>query len=114
MPCYHCGARQTDPVRGTSPWKRGVRHERQVLVCPECQRTHDWIADIDTCGDCGSIDLTCRLGEIECHWCGAVRPVEQHAGGRAEQEVLSSAPELSIEVARALERVLSTRTRRVG
>jgi hypothetical protein len=71
MPCYRCGARQTDPVRGASPWKRGVRHEAQVLVCPDCQREHD--LDLDTCASCGSIALIRRLGEVECRSCGAVR-----------------------------------------
>ena len=71
MPCFRCGARQTDPVRGASPWKRGVRHETQVLICPDCQRSGD--LDLDTCHSCGSTALICRLGEIECRSCGAVR-----------------------------------------
>src|SRR5690606_39272801 len=70
MPCYRCGARQTDPVRGVSPWKRGVRHGSQVLICPDCQRTHD--LELDTCAGCGSVALICRLGEVECRACGAV------------------------------------------
>ena len=32
MPCYRCGARQVDPVRGHSPWRRGVKDDEQVLV----------------------------------------------------------------------------------
>ncbi|WP_182887704.1 hypothetical protein [Microbispora sp. H10885] len=71
MPCYRCGARQIDPVRGASPWKRAVRREAQVLVCPDCQRVHD--LDLDTCASCGSIALICRLGEIECRSCGEIR-----------------------------------------
>jgi len=49
MPCYRCGARQTDPGKGPSPWKRGVIADEQVLVCPDCQQTHDWTADLDRC-----------------------------------------------------------------
>ena len=102
MPCYRCGARQTDPVRGSSAWKRGVQGERQVLVCPVCQSTHDWKTDLDRCADCGATDLICRLGEIECRGCGHVRAAER----AAETLVTSGAPGLSEEVAAALSRVL--------
>ncbi|MFD0689038.1 hypothetical protein [Actinomadura fibrosa] len=73
MPCFRCGARQTDPVRGASPWKRGVRADHQVLVCPDCQAACDWAADLDRCSACGSAALVCRLGEIECRDCGHTR-----------------------------------------
>ncbi|MGI5274659.1 hypothetical protein ACQEUU_36395 [Nonomuraea sp. CA-218870] len=99
MPCYRCGARQTDPVRGASPWRRGVRRETQVLVCPDCQRLHD--LDLDTCAGCGSAALIRRLGEVECRACGAVRIAQ------ADGPVAScSPPGLSAEVAAALDRVL--------
>ena len=106
MPCYRCGARQVDPARGDSPWRRGVRGDQQVLVCPGCQADTDWTADMDKCSQCGSAHLVRRLGEAECRDCGAVvaqaeavaRPPERAPGGRA--------PGLSEEVARALERVL--------
>jgi hypothetical protein len=100
MPCYRCGARQTDPVRGASPWKRGVRREAQVLICPDCQRLHD--LDLDTCGGCGSTTLICRLGEVECRACGTVRL------GRADDLLVGSGapPGLSAEVEAALNRVL--------
>ncbi|RJL34660.1 hypothetical protein [Bailinhaonella thermotolerans] len=100
MPCYRCGARQTDPARGASPWKRGVRAESQVLVCPDCQRVHDWTADLDRCEACDSATLVCRLGEIECRDCGHVRPV------RRDQETAGVAPGLAEEVEAALSRVL--------
>jgi hypothetical protein len=100
MPCYRCGARQTDPIRGASPWKRGVRAERQVLVCPDCQTVGDWTAALDHCTACDSAMIVCRLGEIECRDCGHVRPAEP---GTAESTV---APGLSEEVAAALGRVL--------
>ena len=97
MPCFRCGARQTDPVRGASPWRRGVRHETQVLICPDCQRSGD--LDLDTCHSCGSTALICRLGEIECRSCSAPpRP--------------TGVPGLSEEVAAALDRVLGRTSRR--
>jgi hypothetical protein len=73
MPCYRCGTRQVDPDRGESPWKRGVRGERQVLICPGCQTTFDWTSDLDHCDVCASVRLVRRLGEVECRDCGAVR-----------------------------------------
>jgi hypothetical protein len=72
MPCYRCGVRQTDPVRGPSPWKRGVRGGSQVLVCPDCQRAHDWTGDLDQCAACGSTLLVRILGETHCRACGAM------------------------------------------
>jgi hypothetical protein len=72
MPCYRCGTRQVDPDRGQSPWKRGVRAERQVLICPGCQASFDWAADLDRCAVCGGVHLVRRLGEIECRDCGRV------------------------------------------
>ncbi|TMR95111.1 hypothetical protein [Nonomuraea basaltis] len=101
MPCYRCGARQTDPVRGASPWQRGVREESQVLICPDCQRLHD--LDLDSCGTCGSTALICRLGEVECRSCGAVRMARSDTplGGS-----MAPPPGLSAEVEAALNRVL--------
>ncbi|QKW37809.1 hypothetical protein HUT06_30525 [Actinomadura sp. NAK00032] len=83
MPCYRCGARQTDPVRGASPWKRGVKAERQVLVCPSCQAARDWADDLDRCSECGSAALVCRLGEVECRGCGHTRPAVRDEPGDA-------------------------------
>jgi hypothetical protein len=64
--------RQVDPARGHSPWRRGVRGDQQVLICPTCQGMHDWKADLDQCGRCGSVRLVRRLGEVECRDCGLV------------------------------------------
>jgi len=72
MPCYRCGARQVDPDRGESPWKRGVRADRQVLVCPACQASVDWMSELDRCPVCSSAHLVRRLGEVECRDCGYV------------------------------------------
>jgi len=107
MPCFHCGTRQTDPDRGASPWQRGVRHDRQVLICPECQRTGRWPAELDHCGECGSTELICRLGEIECRACGAVRGARPRPA-----ETVPATGTLSTEVAQALDRVLGHRKSR--
>ncbi|MGV9374896.1 hypothetical protein ACWDRB_03730 [Nonomuraea sp. NPDC003707] len=104
MPCYRCGARQTDPVRGASPWQRGVRRETQVLICPDCQRLHD--LDLDSCAACGSVALICRLGEVECRSCGDVRLARSDALTGSPISPPSSPPGLSAEVEAALNRVL--------
>lgn len=101
MPCFSCGARQTDPIRGSSPWTRGVRHETQVLICPDCRRTHE--VDLDTCLSCGSVALICRLGEVECRSCGAVRLAR---GDNRPTASHACAPGLADEVEAALARVL--------
>lgn len=101
MPCYRCGARQTDPVRGASPWKRGVRRETQVLICPDCQRLHG--LDLEACDTCGATTLICRLGEVECRSCGAVRPARADSLVGSE---MGAPPGLSAEVEAALNRVL--------
>ena len=132
MPCYRCGVRQTDPSRGQSPWKRGVRRDSQVLICPHCQASGDWMADLARCPRCGSVHLVRRLGEVECRDCGTIVPPSagpgEAPGGEAlggetlESEALGGealggevalteraggpSPDLSEEVARALERVL--------
>jgi hypothetical protein len=124
MPCYRCGTRQVDPDRGESPWQRGVRGDRQVLVCPACQASFDWRADLDPCPVCASVHLVRRLGETECRDCGWVRPsapaglpghlaalAPAPPGGRPVPEVSEAgnlAPEsdLAREVERALARVL--------
>jgi hypothetical protein len=102
MPCFRCGARQTDPLRGASPWRRGVRSDRQVLICPECQSADGWDAELDRCADCAATSLVCRLGEVECRICGYVREAAPVDG----RLVTSGAPGLSEEVAAALDRVL--------
>jgi len=72
MPCYRCGVRQIDPDKGESPWKRGVRADRQVLICPACQASSDWTGELDRCPVCSSLHLVRRLGEVECRDCGYV------------------------------------------
>jgi hypothetical protein len=130
MPCYRCGARQVDPDRGESPWKRGVVTEHQVLICPPCQSSFDWQAALDRCPVCESAHLVRRLGEIECRDCGHVRDggaaggVTLGAGdaGRTREPPPAAGPAsgsaapppgLAEEVERALEKVLG-RTRRTA
>jgi hypothetical protein len=75
MPCYRCGSRQSDPERGkASPWKRAVRREHQVLICPDC--AEDALADLDGCDRCGGTRLIRRLDQIECLDCGLAREAD--------------------------------------
>ena len=92
-PCYHCGQRQTDPGKGPSAWKRGVIADEQVLVCPECQKTHDWIADLDRCESCGSTMLLRALGETrcrECSWTKLSLPQGRAGDGSLSDEVAAA------------------------
>jgi hypothetical protein len=73
MPCYSCGARQSDPERGPSPWKRAVVREHLVLVCPACQRRPGWSAELQSCARCESLHLIRRLDQVECLDCRLVR-----------------------------------------
>jgi hypothetical protein len=126
MPCYRCGVRQVDPVRGHSPWQRGVRGDQQVLICPDCQSAPGLAADLDRCRQCGSVRLVRRLGEVECRACGFVVPPDggpvelpdtgpvdvPEGGGPVELADappapvgLGGAPGLAEEVSQALERL---------
>jgi hypothetical protein len=96
MPCYRCATRQTDPGKGPSDWKRGVVDGVQVLICPDCQRTHDWQSDLDACAGCGSTMLVRALGETRCKACGV--SVAARGAAAASDESLSD------DVAAALER----------
>jgi hypothetical protein len=105
VPCYRCGARQTDPAKGASPWKRGVRAGVQVLVCPQCQGRGDWLTELDRCQECGSTMLVRLLGETHCRACGEsapestrVRPADRASGA------MEGATGLADEVEAALDR----------
>jgi len=111
MPCYRCGTRPVDPDRGSSPWLRGVRADRQVLICPACQVGGQWVTDLDRCSLCASVHLVRRLGEVECRDCGAVSGGVVTDAGRVGDELAlglanSSPPGLAEEVEQALARVL--------
>lgn len=110
VPCYRCGVRQVDPERGKSPWRRGVLRDHLVLVCPACQQSADWAAELEHCGRCGSVHLIKRLGQVECLDCGLTGGTAP--AGRAEGKPpgqRGSDPTLAAEVARALDRVLGRR-----
>jgi hypothetical protein len=107
MPCYRCGTRQVDPDRGSSPWQRGVRADRQVLICPGCQAAGDWTAEFDRCSVCTSLHLVRRLGEVECRDCGAVRDsglLAPVTPGLADDVPLGLAEEVEQALARVLRR----------
>lgn len=90
MPCFRCSTRQTDPVRGSSPWTRAVVAGEQVLVCPTCQLIPDWTGDLDRCRRCDSVRLVKALGSVLCRECGnrsdGGRPAESpDRAGRADR-----------------------------
>ena len=110
MPCYRCGVRQTDPERGKSPWRRGVLRDELILVCPACQESGDWTAELESCSRCVSVHLIRRLGQVECLDCGLVR----EPGGAlvtAGAPGLKDRPDTALaeEVGRALDRLLGRR-----
>jgi hypothetical protein len=127
MPCYSCGARQSDPERGPSPWKRGVVREHLVLVCPACQRRPGWSAELQSCARCESLHLIRRLDQVECLDCRLVRQAApedaaaEHSApegtateGTASQDAApadgpAGDAALAAEVASALSRVLYRR-----
>ena len=81
MPCHRCGRMQTDPVKGASPWARGVMGAEQVLVCPECQsRDPAWTTRLERCDRCGSTRLWIVLDAIVCRECGHDRPARGEGG----------------------------------
>lgn len=105
-----------------------MRRDSQVLICPRCQASDDWMADLARCPRCGSVHLVRRLGEVECRDCGTIVPPSagpgegeplagaaagEIAGGEAGAGAAAAgagggAPDLSEEVARALDRVLGS------
>jgi hypothetical protein len=117
VPCYRCGVRQTDPERGKSPWRRGVVHDRLVLICPGCQERPDWTAELERCAKCRSSHLIRRLGQVECLDCGLVQDAEAAlvpdaagrgpaAAGPGQGHDALADKSLADEVSRALDRLL--------
>jgi len=115
LPCYRCGVRQTDPERGKSPWRRGVLRDELVLVCPACQESGEWTAELESCSRCASVHLIRRLGQVECLDCGLVREPEVtlvpaarplSASTAAASRTASADAALAEEVGRALDRLL--------
>jgi hypothetical protein len=93
-----------DPEAGkSSPWRRGVVGEHQVLVCPACVSTA--LDDLSRCSRCGSAHLIRRLDQVECLDCRLIRDAESESAARPD----SRASDLAAEVARALDKVLGRR-----
>ena len=109
VPCYRCGVRQTDPERGKSPWRRGVLRDQLVLVCPACQESGDWTAELESCSKCGSVHLIRRLGQVDCLDCGLVREPEAALVPAGSPGAASPDATLAEEVGRALDRLLGRR-----
>ena len=129
MPCYRCGTRQVDPEAGkSSPWRRGVVREHQVLICPACGPSA--LADLTRCARCASAHLIRRLDQVECLDCRLIRdaepempaheppppgsapsPAASAASAPAPGRPASASPggDLAAEVARALERLRGDR-----
>jgi len=96
-----------------------------VLICPTCQSSSDWMAELDRCPVCLSAHLVRRLGEVECRDCGHVgepsvagpeavpaAPVGlDPPGGRPD---FGETPGLAEEVELALARVLGKARRPAG
>jgi hypothetical protein len=53
-----------------------VVHDQLVLICPACQESTDWTAELERCAKCRSAHLIRRLGQVECLDCGLVREPE--------------------------------------
>ncbi len=99
MPCFRCHARQTDPARGPSAWRKGVVAGEQVLICPACLQDERWTEALDRCPACRSTSLVKALGDVRCRSCGleiagAAAPIRRETSGLAD------------EVCAAVERVL--------
>jgi hypothetical protein len=110
MPCQRCGARQGDPSRGPSAWRRAVTGGEQVLMCPTCQQDAGWQDGMDHCPACDGVRLSKTLGVLRCSGCGwsAEASVRESLTIRASPppESLPAADEkLANEVRAALGRV---------
>jgi hypothetical protein len=98
-----------------------VVHDQLVLICPACQESTDWTAELERCAKCRSAHLIRRLGQVECLDCGLVREPEAvtlvpargaSAPGAAARPSAADRPTgaadtaLADEVSRALDRLL--------
>ena len=69
--CFFCDLQATDPKKGPSAWARAVIDREQVLICPDCQRTHpEWSERAQACPECGSKRLFKAMGDVVCKGCG--------------------------------------------
>jgi hypothetical protein len=90
-----------------------VLRDELVLVCPACQESGDWTAELEACSRCASVHLIRRLGQVECLDCGLIREPEAvliPGLVPAGSPVASGADAaLAEEVGRALDRLLGRR-----
>jgi hypothetical protein len=94
-----------------------VLRDQLVLVCPACQESGEWTAELESCARCGSVHLIRRLGQVECLDCGLVREPEAVLvpglvpAGSANPADRAVSPDTALaeEVGRALDRVLGRR-----
>jgi predicted amidophosphoribosyltransferase len=101
MPCQRCGARQGDPSRGPSAWRRAVSSGVQVLICPTCQQDAGWESGMDRCPTCESRRLSKTLGVLRCSHCGWSGEAPPNP-----QQLSAADEKLAEEVRAALGRVL--------
>ncbi|HVF20981.1 MAG TPA: hypothetical protein VNA14_12185 [Mycobacteriales bacterium] len=83
----------------------------QILVCPDCQRVHDWVSDLDTCAACASTRLVRTLGETRCLACGAVGEAAGGPLSPAEAPAQPAPGALAEDVSAALRRVFGPKDR---
>jgi hypothetical protein len=76
--------------------------DRLVLICPACQESADWTAELEHCAKCRSAHLIRRLGQVECLDCGLVREPE----AVLNPGLVPADSALADEVGRALDRLL--------
>jgi hypothetical protein len=53
-----------------------VLRDQLVLVCPGCQESGEWTAELESCTRCASLHLIRRLGQVECRDCCLVHEPE--------------------------------------
>jgi hypothetical protein len=83
-----------------------VARDQLVLVCPACQESTDWTADLECCDRCRSVHLIRRLGQVECLDCGLVREPGAALVPAGRPAAASPDAALAEEVGRALDRLL--------
>jgi hypothetical protein len=111
VPCYRCGARQSDPEAGKpSPWRQGLVAGHQVLVCPGCYP--EVTPDLARCSRCAGVRLVRRLDQVECLDCHQTTDASADPAGPSPRPVDSGSADsgsahssLAADVARALDRL---------
>ncbi|WP_211658636.1 hypothetical protein [Phytoactinopolyspora halophila] len=94
-----------------------MRSDAQVLVCPDCQQSSGWTAEVDHCPTCDGTNLVRRLGETVCRSCESSATAEFLAvesttdrglsvGSLSQHDQSGDERDLSSEVATAIDRVL--------